>query len=116
MSYILLGVAAFLIVIAPQLLIAINVLLILVRPQEFLLPAGTGGVVILMLGAAAVAWVIGKKKDLSYPQLTLLTGFYLTLPLSEVFSGNGGEATSALSDFFPAWLLFVVISSSIDTL
>ncbi len=116
MSFIVLGLAAFLIVMSPQMLIAINLLLVVLRPQEFLLPAGTGGIVMLMLSAAAVAWIIGKKKDLSYPQLTLLTGFFLALPLSSIFSGNGGEASTALSEFFPAWLLFLVISSSIETL
>jgi len=70
----------------------------------------------LMLGAAAVAWIIGKWKDLSYPQITLLTAFFIALPLSEIFSGNGGDASTALSEFFPAWLLFVVISSSVETL
>ncbi len=116
MFYILLGLAVFLIVVSPQLLIAINLLLVVVRPQEFMLPPGSGGVVMLMLGAAAVAWIIGKRKDLSYPQITLLTGFFIALPLSEIFSGNGGDASMALSEFFPAWLLFVVISSSIETL
>ncbi len=116
MSLILLGIAAFLIVVSPQMLIAINLLLVVLRPQEFLLPAGTEGIVMLMLGAAAIAWIIGKRKDLSYPQLTILTGFFLALPLSSIFSGNGGEASTALTEFFPAWLLFMVISSSIETL
>ena len=114
MLYILLGIAVFLIVIAPQVLIAINLLLVVIRPQEFLLPPGTNGIVQLMLGSAAIAWIIGKRRDLSYPQLTLLTAFFLALPLSEIFSGNGGEASIALSEFFPAWLLFVVISSSVE--
>ena len=116
MLYLLVGIALFLIVVAPQVLIAINLLLVVVRPQEFMLPPGSGGVVMLMLGAAAVAWIIGKRKDLSYPQLTLLTGFFIVLPLSEIFSGNGGDASTALTEFFPAWLLFVVISSSVETL
>lgn len=116
MFYLIIGLSALLIVISPQALIALNLLLIMIRPQEFLLPAGSSGVVMLVLGAAAIAWVIGKKKDLSYPQLTLLTGFYLVLPLSEIMSGNGSDASQAVSIFFPAWLLYLVISSSIDSL
>ena len=116
MTYILLGIAVFLVVVSPSILIGINLLLVVVRPQEFMLPPGSSGVVTMMLGAAAVAWIIGKRRDLSFPQISLITAFFLALPISEVFSGNGGDAATALTEFFPAWLLFVVISSSVDSI
>jgi O-antigen ligase len=116
MFYLLAGFAVLFIIISPSILIGINLLLVMVRPQEFMLGSGDSGIVMLMLGSAAIAWILGKRRDLSFPQITLITAFFLALPLSEIFSGNGGDMSTAFSEFFPAWLLFVVISSSLESL
>ncbi len=94
-------------------LLLLTVVLIIIRPQEFLAGLMNMPVVTMVLGGAGMFWVVGEKKDIRLPQLYLLALFVIALVLSELFSGHGYDMGYALVSMMPAWLLYMVTATTV---
>lgn len=98
------------------LFIAIYLLLVLIRPQDYPQLAGSGVPMLpLALAAAAGAWLLSRDKRLDAPQYLLLVAFYLTTCVSLLVFGWVGGAQMQFTEFLPTVIAFVLLSNAVDT-
>ncbi len=87
-----------------------------IRPQEYL-PAFIGTPLVpVLLMTTLVLWLIGQSKDFQAPQHGLMLWLTLCMFLSIVFTGWLSGAIKGVTDFIPTLLLFYVIATSVVNL
>jgi putative inorganic carbon (HCO3(-)) transporter len=86
-----------------------------VRPHEFV-PALIGVPILPVLLALAVfTWLAMPNKDFSAPQFRLLPILIFILGFSELINGLWELVVSAVTDFLPTYMLFLMLSTATDT-
>ena len=92
------------------------VVVLYVRPQEYV-PAFVGSPVVpALLGFLAIFWLVAQKKNFEAPQHRLLAGLALAMFVSVALTGWTGGAVDAVVRFAPTMMLFYLIATMVDTL
>ncbi|SFC98177.1 O-antigen ligase like membrane protein [Thiohalospira halophila DSM 15071] len=90
--------------------------LLLIRPHEFL--PGVQGLPLMpvvMMGAVA-AWILAREKDFGAPAFVLLVGLVLAMVASRVALGWLGGIPAVISEFLPILLIFLLVATVVSTL
>ena len=90
--------------------------LLLIRPHEFL-PGfqGLPLMPVIMMGAVA-AWVLAREKDFGAPSALLLLFMVGAMAFSRVAMGWLGGVPDVVTAFLPLILLFILVSTTVRTL
>lgn len=91
------------------------IVLVYIRPQDYL--SALQGVTVLpvFLVASFVVWLGLLNKSFEAPQHKLLPLFLLSMSASIVFSGWSGGAVGPFTDYGPSVILFYLLSTSLDS-
>jgi O-antigen ligase len=89
--------------------------LLLIRPQEYVPALLDVPLMPAMLIAALAQWVLSRDKDLGQPQYLLLAGFLFAIMGSLVVNGWPGGAMVQLASFGPAVAAFVLMANAANT-
>ncbi len=96
-------------------LICLYLLMIIVRPQDFM-PLLTGiPIMPALMILALLSWMLSPRKNLDAPQYLLLTLFVLVTSASILATGWVGGARQQLLDFAPVLVAFVVLANALDS-
>ncbi len=98
------------------LLILIYIVFVIIRPQEYLQSLENIPVLLYLIVLTMGVWFLTVKKDFSIPQPILVTGFFAAVVISIMLSGWMGGGWWAFQQFFPVWILFIMMSMTITTL
>jgi putative inorganic carbon (hco3(-)) transporter len=91
------------------------IVVLYVRPQEFV-PAFEGvPIVPVLLSFAALFWLIAQKKDFEASQHRLLPALAGTMFVSVLLTGWLMGAVGAVVEFAPTMILFYVVATSVDS-
>lgn len=92
------------------------IVVLYIRPQEYV-PAFVGTPLIpILLGFTALFWLVAQKKNFEAPQHRLLPALALAMFISVALTGWMTGALVALMDFVPTMILFYVVATSIDSI
>lgn len=98
------------------LFIALYLILVLIRPQEY--PdwpyPGVPFLPIALAGSLAV-WLMSRKKRFDAPQYLLVMLFLATTCISVLMTGWAGGALQQFSDFIATVVSFILLANAIDT-
>jgi putative inorganic carbon (hco3(-)) transporter len=98
------------------LFIALYLLLVLIRPQDYPQFADLGVPILpLALLAAAGTWLLSREKRFDAPQYLLLVCFYLSTCISLLVFGWPGGAQEQFLQFMPTVISFVLLANAVNT-
>jgi putative inorganic carbon (hco3(-)) transporter len=100
----------------PYFYLLIYIVVLYIRPQEYVDFFVGKPLVPVSLMAATVLWMVGQKKRFDVPQHGLMLGLTACIFLSVLFTGWLTGALTALTDFLPTLLLFYIVSTSTTSL
>jgi putative inorganic carbon (hco3(-)) transporter len=92
------------------------VVVLYVRPQEYLPAFVDSPIVPALLGFAAFFWLVAQKKNFEAPQHRLMPGLAFAMFISVAVSGWMGGAVYTVVIFVPTMLLFYLIATTVDSL
>ena len=91
------------------------IVVLYIRPQEYL-PAFLGTPVVpVLLTFVALFWLVAQKKNFEAPQHRLLPPLVLSMFISVALTGWMTGALSVALEFAPTMILFYVVATSVDT-
>lgn len=93
-------------------LILIYLVLIIIRPQDYIPAMADVPLMPLALVLAFLCWLLSRAKTSAAPQFLLLPAFLLAAMISQVTNGWTGGALDVLMTFGPAVIAFVVLATS----
>jgi putative inorganic carbon (hco3(-)) transporter len=89
---------------------------VFVRPQEYV-PALVGTPVIpVLLGLVAVFWMVAQRKNFEATHHKLIPAFAVVVFISVALTGWISGAAMAVVDFLPTMLLFYLVATSVDSI
>ncbi len=97
-------------------LILFYVVLVLIRPQEYMQGMEQAPILSSVFIVTFVLWFISVKKDFSVPQPLLMTSFVVVAAISVAATGWTGGAFVALQNLLPGWGLFIMLSMTANSL
>lgn len=97
-------------------LLLIYIVFVIIRPQEYLKSLEDVPILLYLIVVTMGVWFLTVKKDFSIPQPILVTGFFASVIISIMLSGWMGGGWLAFQQFFPVWILFIMMSMTITTL
>jgi len=92
-------------------LILISIVLILIRPQDYIPGLQDSSIVNYALIATSVSWFSGLRHKLDFPQFPILIAFVVCMAISVFQSDGAGDVWDDLMQFFPSLMLFVYIAT-----
>jgi putative inorganic carbon (hco3(-)) transporter len=92
------------------------VVVLYVRPQEYLPEFVGSPIVPALLGFVAFFWLVAQKKNFEAPQHRLMPCLALAMFISVAMSGWMGGAVGTVVIFVPTMLLFYLIATSVDSI
>lgn len=87
-----------------------------IRPHEFVEALKGVSILPVLLGLSLLMWLRQPGKVLTAPQHRLVPVLYFFLVFSVLLTGWMGGAVKAVGDFLPTLLLFMMLSTAIDSL
>ncbi len=100
----------------PYFYLLIYIVVLYLRPQEYIDFFIGKPVVPVTLILATLLWMVGEKKRFDAPQHHLIIGLTASIFISVLLTGWLTGALTALTDFLPTVLLFYIVSTSTTTL
>jgi putative inorganic carbon (hco3(-)) transporter len=100
----------------PYFYLLIYIVVLYIRPQEYVDFFLGKPVVPVSLLTATLLWMVAQKKQFDAPQHGLMIGLTACIFLSVLFTGWLTGALNALTDFLPTLLLFYIVATSTTTL
>jgi O-antigen ligase len=92
------------------------IVVLYIRPQEYL-PAFIGTPLVpVLLSFAALFWLVAQKKNFEAPQHRLLPALALAMFVSVASTGWITGALNAVLDFAPTLILFYLVATSVDSI
>ena len=73
-------------------------------------------IIFYILITTAFVWMFNQKKDYSFPQLYLITAFFIIAMFSVALSGWLGGALLAFQELLPIWILYIILSTTVINL
>jgi putative inorganic carbon (hco3(-)) transporter len=100
----------------PYFYLLIYIVVLYLRPQEYIDFFLGKPVVPVTLITATLLWMVGQKKQFEAPQHFLMVGLTASIFISVLLTGWLMGALNALTDFLPTLLLFYIVATSTTTL
>lgn len=100
----------------PYFYLLIYIVVLYIRPQEYVDFLLGKPVVPVSLMTAALLWLVAQKKQFDAPQHGLMVGLTVCIFISVLLTGWLTGALNALTDFLPTLLLFYIVATSTTTL
>ena len=100
----------------PYFFLLIYIVVLYLRPQEYIDFFLGKPVVPATLLTATLLWMVAQKKRFDAPQHVLMVGLTASIFISVALTGWLTGAVNALTDFVPTLLLFYIVSTSTVTL
>jgi putative inorganic carbon (hco3(-)) transporter len=100
----------------PYFYLLIYIVVLYIRPQEYIDFFLGKPVVPISLLTATLLWMVAQKKQFDAPQHGLMIGLTACIFLSVLFTGWLTGALNALTDFLPTLLLFYIVATSTTSL
>jgi putative inorganic carbon (hco3(-)) transporter len=100
----------------PYFYLLIYMVVLYIRPQEYVEFFMGKPLVPLSLVTATLLWMVGQKKNFDAPQHGLILGLTAAIFISVLLTGWLTGALNALTDFLPTLLLFYIVATSTTTL
>jgi hypothetical protein len=100
----------------PYFYLLIYIVVLYLRPQEYIDFFVGKPVVPVTLLTATLLWMVGQKKRFDAPQHYLMVGLTGSIFMSVLLTGWLLGALNALTDFLPTLLLFYLVATSTTTL
>lgn len=100
----------------PYFYLLIYIVVLYLRPQEYIDFFIGKPVVPVTLIMATLLWMVGEKKRFDAPQHHLMIGLTASIFISVLLTGWLTGALTALTDFLPTLLLFYIVSTSTTSL
>lgn len=92
-------------------LILISIVLILIRPQDYIPGLQDSSIVNFALIATSLSWAAGLRQKLDFPQVPILLAFVGCMAISVLKSDGAGDVWDDLMKFFPSVMLFIFIAT-----
>jgi putative inorganic carbon (hco3(-)) transporter len=100
----------------PYFYLLIYIVVLYIRPQEYVDFFLGKPVVPVSLMTATLLWLMAQKKQFDAPQYGLMVGLTACIFISVLLTGWLMGALNALTDFLPTLLLFYIVATSTTTL
>jgi putative inorganic carbon (hco3(-)) transporter len=100
----------------PYFYLLIYIVVLYIRPQEYVDFFLGKPVVPVSLLTATLLWLVAQKKQFDAPQFGLMIGWSACIFVSVLLTGWLTGALNALTDFLPTLLLFYIVATSTTTL
>jgi putative inorganic carbon (hco3(-)) transporter len=98
----------------PFFYLLLYIVILYLRPQEYVPALLNLPIVPISLLWATFFWFVGQKKDFQAPQHTLLLWLTIGMSISVVRSDGIKSAGTVIYDFIPTLLLFYIVATSVD--
>ncbi len=92
-------------------LILFSIVLILIRPQDYIPGLQDSSIVNYALIATSLSWLLGVREKLDFPQVPILLAFVAWMALSVFKSDGAGDVWDDMMKFFPSLMLFIFIAT-----
>jgi len=96
-------------------LILVSIILILIRPQDYIPGLQDSSIVNYALIATSFSWLIGLRQKLDFPQVPILLAFVVCMAVSVMKSDGVGDVWDDLMHFFPSLMLFIFIATVVTS-
>jgi O-antigen ligase len=96
-------------------LILLSIVLILIRPQDYIPGLQESSIVNFALIATSISWFTSSRQKLDFPQVPILLAFVACMAVSVLLSDGGGDVWDDLMKFFPSLMLFIFIATIVTS-
>ena len=96
-------------------LILLSIVLIIIRPQDYVPGLQESSIVNFALIGTSLFWLAGERQKLDFPQVPILVAFVACLAISVLRTDGAGDVWDDLMKFLPSLMLFVFIATVATT-